>query len=65
MLPRQLKTRALALRDMTTGSQPKLVAIAAITLYNARPGRKILVSTRTFGGTARNAHSTSAPAATS
>lgn len=42
---------------MTAPSQPKLVAIATVTLYNQKPGRKILVSTRTFGGTARNAHS--------
>lgn len=63
VLPRQLKTRALGLREMTTGSQPKLVAIAIVTLYNSRPGRKILVSTRTFGGTARNAHSVTGPAA--
>jgi hypothetical protein len=50
VLPRQLKTRALGLRDITTGSQPRLVAIATMELYNRRPGRKILVSTRTFGG---------------
>jgi len=57
VVPRQLKSQALALRDMTTGSQPKLVAIACMTLYNKRPGRKILVSTRTFGATSSNAHS--------
>jgi hypothetical protein len=27
-------------------------------LYNSRPGHKVLVSTRTFGPTARNARST-------
>ena len=59
VVPRQLKSKAIGLRDMTTGTMPKLVAIAVMTLYNNRPGRKILVSTRTFGGTARNAHSTS------
>lgn len=63
LMPRQLKTRAIALRDITTGTMPKLVAIATITEYNKRPGRKILVSTRTFGGTARNAHSTRKPVA--
>ena len=63
VLPRQVKTRAIGLRDITTGTMPKLVAIAVVTLYNQRPGRKILVSTRTFGGTARNAHSTPALAA--
>jgi hypothetical protein len=61
--PRQLKARAIALRDITTGTTPKLVAIATVTIYNARPGRKILVSTRTFGGTARNAHSSVAAVA--
>jgi len=59
VVPRQLKSKATGLRDITTGAMPKLVAIAVMTLYNNRPGRKILVSTRTFGGTARNAHSTS------
>lgn len=54
IMPRQLKTQALALRDMTTGAQPVLVAIAIMSLYNRRPGRKILVSNRTFGGGARN-----------
>lgn len=57
VVPRQLKSQALALREMTTGSQPKLVAIAIMNLYNKRPGRRILVSTRTFGESARNAHS--------
>lgn len=55
--PRQLKTKALSLREITSGTTPKLVAIATILLYNQRPGRKILVSARTFGGGARNAHS--------
>lgn len=59
VMPRQLKTQALALRDMTNGSQAKLVALAVMALYNRRPGRKILVSTNTFGPTARNAHSAS------
>jgi hypothetical protein len=59
IMPRQLKTQALALREsgVTTGSQPVLVAIAIIGLYNRKPGRKILVSNRTFGGGAVNAHS--------
>lgn len=56
--PRSLKAAAANLRQMTTGSTAKLVAIAAMTGYNRRPGRKILVSTATFGGTSRNAHST-------
>lgn len=57
VLPRQLKTQALALRDMTTGSQPVLVAIAVMALYNRKPGRKLLVSNRTFHGGSRNARS--------
>jgi hypothetical protein len=57
VMPRQLKTHALALRDMTTGAQPVLVAIAIMSLYNKKPGKKILVSNRTFGGGSRNAHS--------
>lgn len=59
IMPRQLKTQALALREsgVTTGSQPVLVAIAIIGIYNRKPGRKILVSNRTFGGGAINAHS--------
>lgn len=59
IMPRQLKTQALALREsgVTTGTQPVLVAIAIIGLYNKKPGRKILVSNRTFGGGAINAHS--------
>jgi hypothetical protein len=57
VMPRQLKTQALSLREMTHGSQAKLVALAAMTLYNRRPGKKIPVSTHTFGSTARNAHS--------
>lgn len=57
VLPRQLKTQALALRDLTTGTQPVLTAIAVMNLYNRRAGRKILVSNRTFNGGSRNAHS--------
>ena len=57
VLPRQLKTHALALRDMTTGSQAVLVAIAIMSLYDRRTGRKILVFNRTFGGGSRNARS--------
>lgn len=53
VIPRQLKTQALALRDMTSGSQPILVAITIITHYNRLPGRRILVSNRTFKGPKR------------
>ena len=65
VMPRQLKTQAVALRDITTGSQSVLVAIAIMAIYNRKPGRKILVSNRTFGGGARNAHSVAKPAAAS
>jgi hypothetical protein len=65
VVPRQLKTRALAMRDHTTGSHAKLVAMAIMDLYNRRPGRKILVSTRTFGPTARNTRSVQAVATAS
>lgn len=57
VMPRQLKSQALALRDITTGSQAVLVAIAIMSLYNRKPGRKILVSNRAFGGGCRNARS--------
>lgn len=55
--PQNLKAAAANLRGMTTGSTAKLVAITVMAGYNKRPGRKILVSARTFGGTSRNAHS--------
>ena len=55
--PQNLKAAAANLRGMTTGSTAKLVAITIMAGYNKRPGRKILVSARTFGSTARNAHS--------
>lgn len=55
--PQNLKAAATNLRNMTTGSTAKLVAITVVTGYNRRPGRKILVSARTFGGASRNAHS--------
>lgn len=57
VIPRQLRTQATALRDLTTGTLPTLTAIAIMSLYNKKPGRKILVSNRTFGGGARNARS--------
>lgn len=62
VMPRQLKNQAITLRDITTGSQAVLTAIAIMSLYNKKPGRKILVSSRTFGGGSRNARS--APAQT-
>lgn len=50
VLPRQLKTQAVALRDMQPGTLPVLTAVVIMGLYNKRPGRKIEVTTRTFTG---------------
>ncbi len=61
--PRQLKSKAIVLRELETATMPKLVAIAVVAQYNTRPGRRILVSSRTFGPTSRNAHSTRTAAA--
>lgn len=55
--PRLVKTSALARRDTMTGSSAKLVAVVVMDLYNRMSGKKILVSTRTFGPTSRNARS--------
>lgn len=52
-LPRQLKTQAVALRDMQSGTLPVLTALVIISHYNKRPGRKVEVSPRTFGGVGR------------
>lgn len=57
VMPRQLRAQAAFLKEMTNGTQPTLVAIAAINLYNRTPGRKILVSARTFGGGSTNSRS--------
>lgn len=57
IVPQQVKATALALRQSTTGTLPKLVAITIMNVYNRRPGKKLLVSTRTFGASSRNAHS--------
>lgn len=50
ILPRQLKTQAAALRELSPGTLPVCTVIAIMTLYNKNPGRKLLVSNRTFGG---------------
>lgn len=60
VMPRQLKAQAAALRETTTGTGPKLTAIAVMIAYNRNrryPGHKVLVSARTFGGGSRNARS--------
>lgn len=65
VLPQQVKAQALGLRQMTSGTMPRLVAIALMTHYNKRPGRKILVSARTFGGAAHPAGNAASGAAAS
>ncbi|GAS98850.1 uncharacterized protein RMCC_5815 [Mycolicibacterium canariasense] len=49
VMPRQLSTQAVALRDMQSGTLPVLTALVIMGLYNKKPGRKIEVSNRTFG----------------
>lgn len=51
--PRQLKSNAHQLREITAGSGPVRTAIAVMTLYNKTPGRRILVSNNTFTGKRR------------
>lgn len=60
--PRQVKARATALRETTSGSLGRLVALTIVGFYNGKPGKKVNATAKTFaGGVARNAHS--APAA--
>lgn len=58
--PRHLKSSATALRDFTAGSTAVLTAIAIMAIYNKRPGKRLLVSNRTFGGGSVNARSVTA-----
>lgn len=53
--PRQLRSQAAALKDISAGSGAVLTAIAMVSLYNKRPGRRILVSNKTFSGKRRDA----------
>ncbi len=62
VLPGQIKADATELKALSNGPMPRLVAIAMITLYNQKPGRRILVSLNTFSGKPRVAR-TSAGAA--
>lgn len=39
--PRQVKARAMALREAQKGTQPKLVSCVLVDRYNAAPGRKL------------------------
>lgn len=59
VLPRQIRAQAAAMKEITTGTMPTLTAIAIMSLYNKKPGRRILVSNRTFGGGSINARSAS------
>lgn len=61
VMPRQLKTQAVALRDMQSGTLTVLTAIVIMNLYNKKPGRKIDVSNKTFGGPGRGAHPVKVP----
>jgi hypothetical protein len=51
IVPRQLRSQAAALKEITHGTLPVLTAIALMSLYNKRAGRKIEVTHKTFGGT--------------
>lgn len=62
-LPRQLKTQAVALRDMQSGTLPILTALVILNHYNKRPGRKVAVEPRTFGGVGRGGKNTHRAAA--
>lgn len=60
VLPRQLKAQASALRETTSGTAARLMAVAIMFCYNRNRrlgGARILVSVRTFGGGSRNARS--------
>lgn len=52
---RQLKSNAHQLRELTAGNTAIRTAIALMTLYNKTPGRRILVSSKTFSGRRREA----------
>lgn len=51
--PRQLKTNAHQLRELTSGSGAVRTAMALMALYNKLPGRRIMVSNQTFTGKRR------------
>lgn len=54
ILPRQIKTQAVALREMSPGTLPIVTAIVIVGLYNKKPGRKIDVTSKSFGGGGNN-----------
>lgn len=53
VMPRHLSTQAVALRDLQSGTLPVLTAIVIIGMYNKKPGRKLDVTPKTFGGVGR------------
>lgn len=60
VLPRQLKAQASALRETTSGTAARLMAITIMLCYNRNrriSGPRIMVTASTFGGGSRNAHS--------
>lgn len=56
IVPRQLKAQANAVREMSPCTAHVATAVAVMTFYNKQPGKKLLVSSRTFGGGSINAH---------
>ncbi len=56
VMPRHLKTLAVALRDVQSGTLPVLTALVIMERYNKKPGRKIPVTARLFGGNNRGAN---------
>lgn len=50
VLPRQLKTQAVALREMQSGTLPVLTATVIVGIYNKKAGPKIQVGRGTFRG---------------
>lgn len=54
VMPRQLRAQAAALKDISPGSNAVLTAQAIVGLYNKLPGRRILVSSKTFAGKPRD-----------
>lgn len=50
IVPPQLKAQANMIREIQPGTAPVATAIAIMAFYNKLPGKKILASNRTFGG---------------
>lgn len=64
LAPHQIKSKVNAIAELTNGTKPTLTALAIMSFYNKRPGRKIEVTTRSFGGGLVNARSKRQAAAT-